>query len=236
VLLMSVAIAGNLAAVILTAILDDGALDDGMLVGAAVVLAALAGLARWRRAPFLFYAAGFVLVWAFTLKSGLDTALAGVACAFAVPVGTRRVGQDSMLRYFLESLHGYVAFAVRPIFVFTVVGVTWRQLPFADLGAAAPLGVLLALAIGKPLGVFTASAAAIGLKLARRPTGAKWVELFGVALLCGSGGAVSYYIAGMAGPASAAVRTAILIASTLTAVGGAWLLASADRARTAEGT
>ncbi|HZZ87250.1 MAG TPA: Na+/H+ antiporter NhaA [Caulobacteraceae bacterium] len=234
VLLMSVAIAGNLAAVVFTAILDDGALDDGMLVGAGVVLVALAVLGRWRRAPFLFYAAGFLLVWGFTLKSGLDTAMAGVACAFAVPVGTRRPGQDSMLRYFMESLHGYVAFAVRPIFVFTVVGVAWRQLRFADLGAAAPLGVLLALAIGKPLGVFTASAAAIGLRLARRPTGAKWLELFGVALLSGSGGPVSYYIAGMAGPASPAVRTAILIGSTLTAVSGAMLLASADRARAAE--
>ena len=43
-----------------------------MLIGAGGVLAALALLSRWRRAPFLFYAAGFVVVWGFTLKSGLD--------------------------------------------------------------------------------------------------------------------------------------------------------------------
>ncbi|HLY78418.1 MAG TPA: Na+/H+ antiporter NhaA, partial [Caulobacteraceae bacterium] len=210
VLLMSVAIVGNLAATVLTAILDDGALRDSMLIGAAVVLALLTLLARWRKAPFLFYAAGFALVWGFVLKSGLDTALAGVACAFTVPIGARRLGQDSLVRYFMDSLHGYVAFAVRPLFVFTVVGVAYRELRLADLGQAAPLGVMLALIVGKPLGVFTACAAAIGLKLARRPTGAKWLELLGIALLCGAGGTVSYYVAGMGGTASAAVRTAIL--------------------------
>lgn len=231
VLLMSVAVVGNLAAVILTAILDDSALDDDMLIGAAAVLGLLTLLARWRRAPFLFYAAGFALVWGFTLKSGLDTALAGVACAFVVPIGTRRPGQDSMLRYFMESLHAYVAFAVRPLFVFTVVGVAYRELRLSDLGQAAPLGVMLALMVGKPLGVFTACAASIGLKIARRPTGAKWLELLGVALLCGAGGAVSYYIAGMGAAATPAVRTAILIASTVTVVAGGWLLSTAQRTR-----
>jgi Na+:H+ antiporter, NhaA family len=230
-LLMSVAIVGNLAATVLTAILDDSALDDGMLIGAAVVLGLLTLLARWRKAPFLFYAAGFALVWGFVLKSGLDTALAGLASALTVPVGARRPGQDSMLRYVMESLHGYVAFAVRPVFVFTVVGVAYRDLRLADLGQAAPLGVMLALMVGKPLGVFTACAAAIGLKLARRPTGAKWLELIGVALLCGAGGTVSYYIAGMGGAASPAVRTTILIASTATSLAGGWLLALAQRTR-----
>jgi NhaA family Na+:H+ antiporter len=90
---------------------------------------------------------------------------------------------------------------------------------------------MLALAVGKPLGVFTACAAAIGLKLARRPTGAKWIEILGVALLCGAGGTVSYYVAGMGGAASAAVRTAILIASSVTALAGGWLLATAQRER-----
>jgi NhaA family Na+:H+ antiporter len=233
VLLMSVAIVGNLAATLLTAILDDSTLRDSMLIGAAVVLALLTLLARWRKAPFLFYAAGFALVWGFVLKSGLDTALAGVACAFTVPIGARRLGQDSLVRYFMESLHGYVAFAVRPLFVFTVVGVGYRDLRLADLGQAAPLGVMLALIVGKPLGVFTACAAAIGLKLARRPTGAKWLELLGVALLCGAGGTVSYYVAGMGGAASASVRTAILIATVASVLAGGWLIATAQRTRIA---
>src|ERR1700729_1590843 len=93
--------------------------------------------------------------------------------------------------------------------------VPYRALRLPDLDQAAPLGVMLALIVGKPLGVFTACAVAIGLKLARRPTGAKWIEMLGVALLCGAGGTVSYYVAGMGGTASAAVRTAILIATVV---------------------
>ena len=57
--------------------------------------------------------------------------------------------------------------------------------------------------VAKPLGVFTACAAAIGLKLARRPTGTTWLELLGVALLCGVGFTLSYFVAGMGGAASA---------------------------------
>ena len=42
------------------------------------------------------------------------------------------------------------------------------------------LGIAAGLAIGKPLGVFGAASAVMGLKLARRPTGVKWVELLGL--------------------------------------------------------
>jgi len=129
----------------------------------------------------------------------------------------------------MESLHGYVAFAVRPVFVFTVVGVALRDLRLSDLGAAAPLGVMLALIVGKPLGVFTASAASIGLKLTRRPAGAKWLEILGVALLCGAGGTTSYYIAGVGGPASEAVRVAILIGSAVSVLSGSLLINQAQK-------
>jgi NhaA family Na+:H+ antiporter len=229
VLLIAVAIVDNLAAVILTAILGGGPVDAGMLIGAGVVLAALALLSRWRRAPFLFYAAGFVLVWGFTLKSGLDPALAGVLCALTVPIGAQRPGQESMLKYFMDSLHPYVAFAVLPLFVFAAAGFSLRHFHLRDLVAPAPLAVMLALAIGKPLGVFGVCFGAIWLKLARRPTGTTWRELAGVACLCGVGFTVSYFIAGMGGAATPPViRAAILFGSVLPELAGGWLLGRAQ--------
>lgn len=233
VLLVSVAIADNLAAVILTAAFQARALDEAMLVGAAVVLALLVLLSRWRRAPFFFYAAGFGLVWGFTLKSGLDPALAGIACALTVPIGARRIGQESTLKYFMESLHPYVAFVVLPLFVFTAAGVVFRQLRPQDLTAPAPLGVMLALAVGKPLGVFGVYAAAVSFKLARRPIGVKWREMLGVALLSGVGFTTSYFVAGMGSEngAPGAVRVAVLIGSMAAALAGGWLLASTEPQR-----
>ena len=229
VLLIAVAMADTLVAAIVSALLHAGPLDPTMLAGAGIVLAALALLSRWRRAPFLFYAAGFVLVWGFTLKSGLDPILAGVASALTVPVGARRSGQESVLKYFMESLHPYVAFAVLPFFVFTAAGFSLHHFHLRDLVAPAPMGVMLALALGKPLGVFGACALAIGLKAARRPTGVTWRELAGVACLCGVGFTVSYFLAdiGAAEP-PATVRAAILIGSALAATAGGWLLGRAQ--------
>ena len=234
VLLMSVALADNLASVALAAILTDAPFHAGMLLAAGAVLALLALLSRWRRAPFLFYAAGFALVWGFTLKSGIDVSLAGIACAFTVPVGARRPGQESTLKYFMESLHPYVAFVVLPIFVFSAAGVSFASLRLADLTAPAPLGVMAALVIGKPLGAFGLCGVCIGLKLVRRPTGARWSEMLGVALLCGVGFTVSYFLAGL-GPADepatsdSAIRAAVFIGSAMAALAGAGLVASTQR-------
>jgi NhaA family Na+:H+ antiporter len=224
VLVMSVALVDNLAAVSLTAILDNRALDPDMLIGAGAVLAMLALLSRWRTAPFLFYAAGFVAVWVFTLKSGLDPALGGVACAFTVPVGARRPGQASLLKYFMESLHPYVAFLVLPIFVFAAAGFSHRAVRLADLATPGALGLMLALVVGKPLGVFGLPFAATLLKLVRRPIGATWRQMLGVAALCGLGFTISYFVAGMPTAAKPAIQLAILLGSVASALVGAWLL------------
>jgi len=231
VLLICVALIDNLAAMLVTAALNAAAIEAPMLVGALVALAALALVSRWRRAPFLFYALGFLVVWGFTLKSGLDPALAGVACAFTVPVGARRLGQESMLKYFMDSLHPYVAFAVLPFFVFTAAGFSLHHFHLRDLAAPAPTAVMLALAFGKPLGVFGACAAAISLKAARRPTGTTWRELLGVAALCGVGFTVSYFIAdaGSGQTPPATIRAAILIGSAFAATAGEWLLSPPRR-------
>jgi NhaA family Na+:H+ antiporter len=209
-----------------------------MTAGAGATLAGLTLLSRWRRAPFLFYALGFALVWGLTLKSGLGTALAGVACALSVPVGARRPGQESTLRFFMDSLHPYVAFGVLPLFVFTVAGVPLRELRPADLLQPGPLAVLAALAIGKPAGVFGACGAAILSRLVRRPTGAGWGELAGVALICGAGFTVSFYVAGpaaQAGSAGAALRAAILLGSLIPTLAGGGLLAWVQSERVQDG-
>jgi NhaA family Na+:H+ antiporter len=228
VLLMGVALADNIAAAVIAAILAPGRLAPPMLLGAGVCLAALGLLSRWRRAPFLFYAAGFVAVWGFALKSGLDASLAGVACAFTVPVGARRPGQESTLKYFMDSLHPYVAFVVLPLFVLTAAGV--RLGGPTELLAPAPLGVLAALAIGKPAGVFGVTAVGLGLRRVRPPMGSRWIEMLAVALLSGVGLAVSLFMAGVDG-ADSAVRAAVLAASALMALLGGGLLAWTQRGR-----
>jgi NhaA family Na+:H+ antiporter len=235
VLVMSVALADNLAATALAAVLTDAPFHPVQLAAAGAVLALLAALSLWRRAPFLFYAAGFALVWGLTLKSGVDPALAGIACALTVPIGPRRAGQESALKYFMESLHPYVAFAVLPLFVFSAAGVRFEGMAPGDLIAPAPLGVALALVAGKPLGVLGVCGGAIALKLIRKPSGASWGELAGAALICGAGFTVSYFLAeidprALAAAAAPAVRADIFLASALAAAAGVAVLSLTRRA------
>jgi NhaA family Na+:H+ antiporter len=198
VFLLTLAIADDLAAVILIAVLFTHDLKPWMLLGAAGALAVMTAMSRWSRAPYLFYAVAFALLWAFTLKSGVNTSLAGVAAAFTVPVEPRRPGAPSVLNDFMEGLHPYVAFLILPLFAFAAAGFSVGRLSTAHILGPVSLGVTLGLFVGKQIGVFGAASLAVGLKLARRPTGANWLELYGVSILCGIGFTMSLFIGGLA--------------------------------------
>jgi len=136
----------------------------------------------------------------------------------------------------MEGLHPYVAFLILPLFAFSAAGFTFRGLGLSDLFGPVALGVAAGLFFGKQLGVFGAAALVIGLKLARRPTGAKWIELYGLSLLCGLGFTMSLFIGELAFPLSdaasqAQMRIGVVLGSTLSTATGMALLAWAQRRR-----
>jgi NhaA family Na+:H+ antiporter len=235
VFLLTLALVDDLGAVGLIAIVFSHGIRFVALGGAAVALALMALLGRWKNAPYLFYAIGLLLVWAFTLKSGLSTSVAGVAAAMTVPIGKRKAHRPGMLEDFMEGLHPYVAFLILPLFAFCAAGFSLRGVRLDGLVGPISLGVALGLFLGKQAGVFGASAAVIGLKLARRPTGATWLELYGVALLCGAGFTMSLFIGALAFPSGAAaaqVRLGVIAGSLLSSAAGMAVLAWAQAQRT----
>ena len=196
--LLTLAIADDLVAVLLIAVLFTAELRFPMLAAAAVTLAVLAAMSRWRTAPYSFWAIGGLLLWAFTLKSGINTSLAGIAAAFCIPLEPKRSGGPGVLTETMEALHPYVAFFILPLFAFVAAGFSLGVA--GDILGPVSLGVAAGLFFGKQIGVFGAAALAIGLKWARRPTGAKWIELYGVSALCGVGFTMSLYIGALAFP------------------------------------
>jgi NhaA family Na+:H+ antiporter len=98
----------------------------------------------------------------------------------------------------------------------------------AALLSPVPLGVALGLFVGKQVGVFTFSWAAIRLELADLPANATWMQFYGVALLCGIGFTMSLFIGLLAFPTSAdlqdATKLGVLLGSALSALIGAALL------------
>ena len=236
--LLTLAIADTLFAVILTGLLFPGQLGAGELILAGVSLAGMALLGRWR-SPFLFYAIGFLFVWGFTLKAGINTSVAGVAAALTVPASPRRPGQESVLKFFLDSLHPYVAFVILPLFAFCAAGFNFRELAAERFLNPVTLGLAAALFLGKQMGVLGGAAMAIGLKLGRKPTGATWLELWGAAILCGAGFTLSLYIGALAfpaqGPLQGQMRLGVITGSVLSTVVGMAMLAYCARVRARRG-
>jgi NhaA family Na+:H+ antiporter len=227
--LLTLAIADDLVAVLLIAVLFTEELRFPMLAGAAATTAVLAAMSRWRAAPYVFWAVGGLLLWGFTLKSGVNTSLAGVVAAFCLPLEPKRPGGPGVLAETMEALHPYVAFFILPLFAFTAAGFSLGGPAGAVVLSPVSLGVAAGLFFGKQIGVFGAASLAIGLKWARRPTGAKWLELYGVSALCGVGFTMSLYIGALAFPggeglAQTQVRAGVVLGSVASALIGVAVL------------
>jgi NhaA family Na+:H+ antiporter len=233
--LLTLAVADDIGAIAVIAVLFTTPIHTASLTGAVVTLGALAALSRWKGAPRMLYAAGFVLVWAFTLQSGINTSVAGLACAFTIPIASRRADQDSVLKTFQDGLHPYVAYGVLPLFAFVSAGFSLTAIGWRSAVSPVPLGVALGLFLGKPLGVLGLSALSVALRLGRRPLGATWLELAGVSLLCGAGFTMSFFLAALAFPGADLVqgqlRAAVIVGSLLSVLAGGAILRRAQALR-----
>jgi Na+:H+ antiporter, NhaA family len=229
--LLTLAVMDDLGAVVLIALLYSSDLEHIHFLGVGLGLAAMLALSLWRRAPLWLYGLGAALVWLFALKSGIHTSVAGVAAALTVPLG-REAGQGPLKR--LErALHPVSVFVVMPLFALAVAGVPLTGLTLRDLAAPVPLGIALALALGKPAGVLAASYGVAWSGLATLPRGAGFAHMLGIACLCGIGFTMSLYLGGLAfaGDYNAELRArlGVLLGSALALILGGAALASTRR-------
>ncbi|MBP2299924.1 Na+/H+ antiporter NhaA [Azospirillum picis] len=238
VFLLALAIMDDLGAIVIIAVFYSHG-----LVPAALVLAAASALGLFllnragvrTLAPYLLL--GLVL-WVCVLKSGIHATLAGVVLAFAIPLrdagdGGRRAGDAPLLR--LEhALHPWVAFLIMPVFALANAGVPLGGISPAILLEPVPLGIALGLFLGKQAGVFLAVWIAVHTGAAERPAGARWGQIYGVAVLTGIGFTMSLFIGTLAfsDPVHAVeVRLGVLTGSVGSALAGYALLHLSGRRR-----
>ncbi|MEY3634272.1 MAG: hypothetical protein RLZZ61_682 [Pseudomonadota bacterium] len=182
--------------------------------------------------PYLILAA---LLWYATLLSGVHATIAGVMAAFSIPF--RRTlaapdAEDSALHRLEHALVKPVAFLIVPIFGFANAGVSLAGTSVAGLAAPLPLGIAMGLFLGKQFGIFTSVWVLVKLGIAARPAHASWLQVYGVALLCGIGFTMSLFIGGLAftGPDQADdVKIGVLMGSLLSAILGYLVLRFAAR-------
>jgi NhaA family Na+:H+ antiporter len=157
------------------------------------------------------------------LESGVHATLSGVVTALAIPLTIPEGETQSPLIKLEEALHPWVTFGVLPLFAFGNAGVPLAGMTLEKVMGAIPMGIALGLFIGKPIGIFGFSLAAIGLKLAEKPEGATWAQHFGVAILGGIGFTMSLFIGMLAfvdAERTAEIRIGVLLGSITSAIVG----------------
>ena len=196
--LLTVAIVDDLGAVAIIALFYTARIDIAWLAGAVAILAALIALGRWRVeriSPYLLLAGA---LWYCVLHSGVHATIAGVLAALVIPLRTGASG-DSMLLRLEHALVPWNAYLIVPLFGFANAGVALAGGGFT-IAAGLPLAVAAGLFLGKPIGILGAIALAERTGFAPRPAGASWLQLWGMATLCGIGFTMSLFIGALAFP------------------------------------
>lgn len=196
--LLAIAIFDDLGAILVIALFYSEGVTLAPLAGAGALVALLWLLNRAAVQAITPYILLGMALWVCLHAAGIHSTIAGVLVGMAIPLRDPDHANRSPLNHCLHALHPWVNFAILPLFAFVSAGVDVRGLPLSAFTDALPLGIALALLIGKPLGILGASWLAINLGVARLPEGARWNQLFAVSVLAGIGFTMSLFIGGLA--------------------------------------
>ena len=227
VFLLALAIIDDLGVIFIIALFYTSELSMTALGVAAAATALLFWMNRRGVDRLSFYLIVGAVLWVAVLKSGVHATLAGVIVGFMIPYKGKRY--SSPLKHLEHKLHGWCVYFILPLFAFANAGVSLTGLTLGSLASAVPLGVMLGLCVGKPIGITLISYLALKLKLAKLPEGTNFGQIMAVSVLCGIGFTMSMFIASLAFSADAhhydtLSRLGILCGSTIAAVSGYLIL------------
>ncbi len=173
-----------------------------------------------------------VLLWVCVLESGVHATVAGMLIAFVIPLHPQRANNVSPLEVLEKILQPWVAYLVLPMFAFANAGIPLSELAGRVFFDPITMGVVAGLFLGKQSGVFGFAWLMIKLGWAKLPAQVTWLQLYGVALLCGIGFTMSLFIGMLAFPNEhlIKVRAGVLLASLLSSVSGIIVLRFVDTA------
>jgi len=107
---------------------------------------------------------------------------------------------ESPLHRIEHGLQPWVSFLIMPLFAFSNAGVHILGNLVAAAKHPVTLGVTLGLLVGKPVGITACAWIAEKIKLAARPAGVNWMQIFAAGWVCGIGFTMSLFIATLALP------------------------------------
>lgn len=225
--LMALAVIDDLGAILIIAFFytQDLSLTSLAVAGGAVVLLALLNRLGVRSLS-LYMLVGMVL-WVAVLKSGIHATIAGVIVGFFVPLKKENGHSPSV--HLAHGLAPWVSWLILPLFAFANAGVSLTGVSIDGLLSSVPMGIVLGLFIGKPLGITLICWLAVKLRIAALPDGTRMQDISAIGLLCGIGFTMSIFIASLAFDAAheemvTLAKLGILTGSIVSAVVGYSLL------------
>ncbi|WP_420144370.1 Na+/H+ antiporter NhaA [Sphingobium sp.] len=230
ILLTTVAIVDDMGAVLIIALAYTKGISLTALMAAGAIWVVMLVLNRMGvKALWIYLLCAFGL-WLAVLLSGVHATIAGVLAALTIPIRPSPGAPDdrtSPLHRLEHALHPWVAFAIVPLFGFANAGVSLAGIGLSHILAPLPLGIAAGLFLGKQIGIFCSIRGAVALGVADRPAGATWLQVYGLALICGVGFTMSLFIGGLAFTdplLSDEVKIGVLGGSILSAMAGFVLL------------
>lgn len=202
-LLSTIAVLDDLAAIVIIALFYTSDLSMTALAWAGTAIACMFVLNRRKVTALTPYLLLGAVVWVCVLKSGVHATLAGVITGLMIPHYDRKddiddATQHSPLETLEHALHPWVAYLILPVFAFANAGLALGGFVPADVLQPVPMGIVFGLVLGKPIGVVGAAVLARATGIARYPDGMDFRSILGLGLLCGVGFTMSLFIASLA--------------------------------------
>ena len=201
--LVTVAIVDDMGAVAIIALVYTAEINGAALLASAAILAIMYTMNRNGVHKLWPYLIGAGLLWYAVLMSGVHATIAGVLAAMTIPIiitPTSPDAKNSPLHRLEHAIAPWSAFLIVPVFGFANAGVSLSGLGMEQIFAPLPLGIAAGLFFGKQVGIFAAVWIAVKTGFAGRLGGASWLQVYGVAMLCGIGLTMSLFIGALAFP------------------------------------
>jgi len=246
--LLTLAVVDDLVAITIIAVFYTQRLDLPLLALSLVPLALFAALVQRRVAHWWLLLPLAALTWGLVHASGIHATVAGVLLGLAVPVrprprasrvarvpAVRPLAADVDVAHRLEHrLRPLSAGVAVPVFAFFAAGVPVVGGGFRDsLADEAALAVVLALVLGKLVGVFGGTWVFARFTRAELDDDLAWWDVVGLSLLAGIGFTVSLLVGelafGAGSPRDEHVKLAVLVGSLASAVLAAVVLRARNR-------
>lgn len=221
--LLTLAVVDDLVAILVIAAFYTAALNWFALMAALVCVAAFAWTARLGRARWHLLVALAIVAWAFMHASGIHATIAGVLLGLSVPARPVHNEPDVRTHRFETAMRPISSGLALPVFAFFAAGVSvvdGNSLR-GILDQPMAVAIMVALVVGKPVGVLGMTALVTTVTPLRLPESIGLRDLLPIGFLAGIGFTVSLLLGNLAFPDGdrvAAATIAVLASSLLAAL------------------